>query len=104
MTFRFYQRFVLYGIVCSKKVFLIAFNTQMLILLTNLEMLISASFLPKHESFDKSVSEKYFNNPANVSAVFCSWIALCKHKLKPCTMLGVSTTQLSTAKETNGIR
>ena len=43
---------------CSKKVFLIGFNTKMLILLTNLEMLISASFLTTYESSDY-VNEKY---------------------------------------------
>ena len=54
MTSTFYQRLVLDGIACYKRMSLIGFNTEMNIVLTNLEILIiSALFLTKLESWDR---------------------------------------------------
>ena len=65
MSSSFKQCFVLYNIVCSKRVFLIALTRKRRLQLTNLEMLISASFIAKHESSNRYVSQKYFKNLAN---------------------------------------
>ena len=55
MTSTFYQRLVLNGIVCQKRMFLIGFNTEMYIMLTNLEILVSALFLTKLESYVRNI-------------------------------------------------
>ena len=64
---------MLNGIVCQKRMFLIGFNTEMYIMLTNLEILVSALFLTKLESYVRNI----VYTQGNIWAVPCTWIVPC---------------------------